>query len=130
MFTFLKNWFGRSKSEDTAEAMDMFRKTGSHRALKPTVRPPQTRTAAPTANKPSAEQPAAEEQTGGSSIENNGPGKNVLVRKRYVREDTGTHETLKILDDSVIEAEEESGLDPYNTGRFDRSKHWDKRYLK
>ena len=25
---------------------------------------------------------------------------------------------------------EESGLDPYNTGRFDRSKHWDKRFLK
>ena len=60
-------------------------------------------------------------------IEDNGPGKNVLVRNKYVREDTGTHETLKILDDSMIDTEEEEGIDPYNTGQFDRSKNWDKR---
>lgn len=60
-------------------------------------------------------------------IEDNGPGKNVLIRNKYVREDTGTHETLKIIDDSMIDTEEEEGIDPYNTGRFDRSKHWDKR---
>ena len=50
----------------------------------------------------------------------------VLIRNRYVREDTGTHETLKILDDSLIDTKEETGIDPYNTGRFDRSKNWDK----
>lgn len=60
-------------------------------------------------------------------IEDNGPGKNVLIRNKYVREDTGTHETLKILDDSIIDTEEEEGIDPYNTGQFDRSKNWDKR---
>ena len=60
-------------------------------------------------------------------IEDNGPGKNVLIRSKYLREDTGTHETLKILDDSIIDTEEEEGLDPYNTGRFDRSRNWDKR---
>ena len=60
-------------------------------------------------------------------IEDNGPGKNVLIRNKYVREDTGTHETLKILDDSMLETDEEEGMDPYNTGQFDRSKHWDKR---
>ena len=60
-------------------------------------------------------------------IDDNGPGKNVLIRNKYVREDTGTHETLKILDDSVIDTEEGEGIDPYNTGRFDRSKNWDKR---
>ena len=60
-------------------------------------------------------------------IEDNGPGKNVLIRNKYVREDTGTHETLKILDDSMIDTEEEEGIDPYNTGQFDRSKNWDKR---
>jgi len=60
-------------------------------------------------------------------IEDNGPGKNVLIRNKYLREDTGTHETLKILDDSIIDTEEEEGLDPYNTGQFDRSKNWDKR---
>ena len=60
-------------------------------------------------------------------IQDNGPGKNVLIRNKYVREDTGTHETLKIIDDSVIDTEEAEGIDPYNTGQFDRSKHWDKR---
>jgi len=61
----------------------------------------------------------------GGRIVDGGPGKNVLIRNKYVREDTGTHETLKIVDDSLLESDEESGADPYNTGRFDRSKSWD-----
>ena len=61
-------------------------------------------------------------------IEDMGPGKNVLIRNKYVREETGTHDTLKILDDSMIDTEEETGIDPYNTGQFDRSKNWDKRF--
>ena len=61
-------------------------------------------------------------------IEDNGPGKNVLIRNKYVREDSGTHETLKIIDDSIIDTEEVEGIDPYNSGQFDRSKHWDKRF--
>lgn len=60
-------------------------------------------------------------------VEDNGPGKNVLIRNKYVREDTGTHETLRILDDSIIDTQEEEGIDPYNTGQFDRSRNWDKR---
>ncbi len=60
-------------------------------------------------------------------IEDGGPGKNVLIRNKFVREDTGTHETLKILDDSMLEDNEEAGIDPYNTGQFDRSKNWDRR---
>lgn len=60
-------------------------------------------------------------------IQDNGPGKNVLIRNKYLREDTGTHETLKIIDDSLIDTEEDAGFDPYNTGEFDRSKNWDKR---
>lgn len=63
-------------------------------------------------------------------IENQGPGKNVLIRNPYVREDTGTHETLKILDDSLVDSGEETGMDPYNTGKFDRSKKWDQRFRK
>lgn len=63
-------------------------------------------------------------------IESQGPGKNVLIRNPYVREDTGTHETLKILDDSMIDSGEETGIDPYNTGKFDRSKKWDQRFRK
>lgn len=61
----------------------------------------------------------------GGKIEEVGPGKNVLVRNKYVREDSGTHETLKIIDDSLIEEIDDGGIDPYNTGRFDRSKSWD-----
>jgi len=62
-------------------------------------------------------------------IEDAGPGKNVLVRSKYQREDTGTHETLKIIDDRFVNDDDagESGIDPYNTGEFDRSKNWDKR---
>ncbi len=63
-------------------------------------------------------------------IENIGPGKNVLIRNKFVREDTGTHETLTILDDSLVDSGEEQGIDPYNTGSFDRSKNWDRRHGK
>ena len=63
-------------------------------------------------------------------IESNGPGKNVLIRNRYQREDTGTHETLRIVDDSLLDSDEETGIDPYNTGNFDRSRNWDKRFRK
>lgn len=61
----------------------------------------------------------------GGRIEDAGPGKNVLVRNKYAREDTGTGDSLKIIDDSLmIEAAEEDGFDPYNTGKFDRSSNW------
>jgi hypothetical protein len=63
-------------------------------------------------------------------IVNGGPGKNILVRNRFVREETGTHETLKILDDSLLETDDEQGIDPYNTGRFDRSQSWNSRIRK
>lgn len=89
------------------------------------VRPrPRPRPKPPTA---AAREPAAPDFSAdvGGRIEDGGPGKNVLIRNKYVREDTGTHETLKIVDDSMLESEEECGADPYNTGRFDRSKSWD-----
>ncbi len=57
-----------------------------------------------------------------------GPGKTVLARSKYIREDSGTHETLTILDDSVTQSDDEVGTDPYDTGDFDRSKNWDKRF--
>jgi hypothetical protein len=66
----------------------------------------------------------------GGHIEDGGPGKNVLVRNKYVRDDTGVHETLKIIDDSLAEDEDEAGGDPYNTGRFDLSKFWGSRKRK
>lgn len=63
-------------------------------------------------------------------VESIGPGKNVLIRNRLVREETGTHETLRIVNDSVLDSGEASGIDPYNTGGFDRSKKWDQRFRK
>jgi len=65
-----------------------------------------------------------------SQIESGGPGKNVLIGNRFIREDTGTHETLTIVNDSSIDSGEESGMDPYNTGQFDRSKNWAHRFRK
>lgn len=63
-------------------------------------------------------------------IEDGGPGKNVLMRSKYQREDTGTHETLRIIDEDALKDPDEDGMDPYNTGKFDRSKHWDRRFRK
>ncbi len=59
-------------------------------------------------------------------FENSEPG----IRNKYQREDTGTHDNLKIIDDSLIDSGEETGIDPYNTGEFDRSKNWDRRFRK
>jgi hypothetical protein len=63
-------------------------------------------------------------------IESQGPGKNVFVPSPYVREDLGTHDSLKILDPSLIEDDEEDGIDPYNTGVFERPRKWDQRFRK
>ena len=72
----------------------------------------------------------SEEDKLDGKIESLGRGKNVLIRNKIVREDTGTHDTLKILDDSLVDSGEETGIDPYNTGEFDRSRHWDTRFRK
>lgn len=63
-------------------------------------------------------------------IEDGGPGKNVLMRSKYLREDTGTHEVLKIIDESIVDENDDGGMDPYNTGRFDRSRNWNARFRK
>ena len=62
---------------------------------------------------------------GPGRIVDGGPGKNILMRDRDEREDTDTHDTLKIADDSAPKSEAAAEFDPYNTGRFDRSKTWD-----
>jgi hypothetical protein len=83
--------------------------------------------AAPKSKRPKTGQPQAVEFGGEveGKIVDGGPGKNVLIRNKYVREDTGTHDTLKIVDDSLLQSTDEDGIDPYNTGRFDRSRSWD-----
>jgi len=122
MFDKLKNWLqDRFGSEDTAPAQNL-NMTGAHTA------PPQARPQKKVP-RPNPEFVDTDEDLS-SEIESNGPGKNVLIRNKFVREDTGTHETLKILDDSMVDSGEEAGLDPYNTGGFDRSKNWDRRFSK
>ena len=54
---------------------------------------------------------------------------NVLVRNKYQKDDSATN-TLRILDDSMLDSNDEAGNDPYNSGSFDRSKNWEKRYRK
>jgi len=53
-----------------------------------------------------------------------------LIRNKFLRKDNGTHETFTILDDALVDSGEETGIDPYNTGSFDRSKTWDRRFRK
>jgi hypothetical protein len=61
-------------------------------------------------------------------IENTGPGKNVLVSDVDDNDDTGSRETLRLFDDSPLDPSEPVGIDPYNSGEFDRSRHWDTRF--
>ena len=118
----LTNWFKARVSADKPTPALGLHKTGSYVAPAPKVKKQQ-------APRPAAEFVDADPELT-STIESNGPGKNVLIRNKLLREDTGTHETLKILDDSLVDSGEETGLDPYNTGGFDRSKNWDRRFGK
>ena len=115
-----KNWL-KNRGLGAEEAAPVtFRKTGPKASVRP--KKPIRQPAAPKFIPPSP--------TGTMKIEDAGPGKSVLIRNKYVREDTGTHETLKILDDSLVDSGEEPGIDPYNTGGFDRSKNWNNRFRK
>ncbi len=118
----LKNWFRERFAGDDTPAVPSVRETGAHAS---------PRRAPPKASVPrrNPEYVDTDEDLSGT-IESLGPGKNVLIRNKLVREETGTHETLKILDDSMVDSGEEPGIDPYNTGGFDRSKNWDRRFGK
>ena len=64
----------------------------------------------------------------GGRIENAGPGKNVLVSNGDAVDDTGARESLRLFDDTPLDPDEPMGIDPYNSGEFDRSRHWDTRF--
>ena len=117
MFERLTKWLKERYQANPPSPEAPLRHTGSHPAPRPAAKPQ------------SSEPEFVDVETHvAGRVEDNGPGKNVLIRNKFVREETGTHETLKILDDSMIETGEETGIDPYNTGGFDRSKNWDKRF--
>jgi hypothetical protein len=120
------NWLSRRFSSEQPAPRKDLRQTGAH--LRQTGKRAGLKRSAPKQAVPKRQPEYVDfDSHVEGRIEDTGPGKNVLIRNRFVREDTGTHETLKILDDSVIDTEEEEGFDPYNTGQFDRSRHWDKR---
>lgn len=102
------------------------------RQPEPAPTPPKAVRARPPSKRPAVARPGLVKlnTTINGEIADGGPGKNVLIRNRFVREETGTHDSLKILDASVLESEEEFGIDPYNTGRFDRAKSWETRFRK
>lgn len=122
MIEIFKNWFGkRDSGANPAPAQDP---RGPEVRVTPRPARPENKVAR------RKKKPTATNGVSPVTIESNGPGKNVLIRNKFVREDTGTHETLKILDDSIVDSGEDRGLDPYNTGGFDRSKNWERRYGK
>lgn len=121
-------WLGRKLSPDKNDFDEDLRQRGAKiRPAPARVKPPVVKPKPRPAAAPAATTDTVEFSTGKSgTIADGGPGKNVLVRSRFVREETGTHDTLKIVDESLLESEEkEEEFDPYNTGRFDRSKSWD-----
>lgn len=122
----LFKWLAQKISPQKAPSRPNLTQTGRH------VTPAKKKQAAPKKQAVPRQQPEFVDldESFSGRIEDNGPGKNVLIRNKYIREDTGTHETLTILDDASIDSDEEAGLDPYNTGQFDRSRNWDKRFRK
>lgn len=119
------NWLADKISPDKPASRVDLRQTGQLKSPKP--RPKTAKQAVP---KSQPEYVEFDSSVGGK-IDSAGPGKNVLRRSKYVREDEGTHESLSIVDESADnDAQDEGGIDPYNTGQFDRSKNWDKRFRK
>jgi len=111
------NWLSNKFAQRNSDAEPMRRNSGAHRMPKPASKKLTGKNFTTT---PDTEYSA---YVGGEIIDG-GPGKNVLIRNKYIREDSGTHETLKIVDDSLLDSDDEFGLDPYNTGRFDRAQSW------
>lgn len=115
MFEFIKKWF-QADEVRPANTPPPARHRPAIVKPKPVKRPERPKTVA-----------ALDPHVAGK-IEDGGPGKNVLMRTKYQREDTGTHDTLRIIDEDALKNPDEDGIDPYNTGKFDRSRHWDKRF--
>ena len=104
MFTRLINWFKLRPDPHQTSPADLLRRTGAHA-------PPRSARSTPEVPRRHPE-----------FTDRGAP-----RRTEYVREDSGTHETLKIIDHSLDEPNDEDDIDPYNSGRFDPYRNWDKR---
>ena len=119
MFSRLMNWFRTQPEPHETSPADPLRRTGAH-ALPGSAR---------STLGVSRRQPEFVDPNPDVTDDNDRTDKDSSAdrRSKYVREDTGTHETLKIIDDSLAGPDDEDDVDPYNTGRFNRSRNWDKR---
>jgi hypothetical protein len=118
MLNRLINWFRGETEPEAPPVTQIRRRTSALAAVHFEKRQPRVAGA----NTPDREPPLD------GQIEDLGPGKNVLARKKSVRGNTGTYETLNLVDDTLDEAPDTGGIDPYNSGQFDRSRHWDRRF--
>ena len=125
MIETLKAWLKERFSGAETTPPPSLQSTGSYRQRLAVADKPSTQTEAQDRTQSVDVDPHAH-----GTIESLGPGKNVYVQSPHVREDLGTHESLKIVDESLLEGEEPAGIDPYNTGRFDKSRKWDRRFRK
>ncbi|MBT8092649.1 MAG: hypothetical protein KJN77_06400 [Gammaproteobacteria bacterium] len=110
LINWFKNRFGRAQPPPRA--------TGSYRQ--------RVVEAGRKTNEPAAEKIDLEPRVHGS-IETIGPGKNVYVRSERVDEGTGSHDALELVDEPSLDSDDADGVDPYNTGRFDRPGKWNSR---
>ena len=109
------NWLKINPGMGNSEPEEPPRRPGTHAQTRPHPPP-----ATPVLTNPAPVDFAADVS---GKIIDGGPGKNILIRNKYVGEDKGTHDTLAILDDSILANNEgKTGADPYNTCRFDRPK--------
>ncbi len=125
----LKIWLDERFSDGAPHKTPALRQSGTHNLPPPVPAPAVPRQDAEEAPRPEPENVDFESQVSGK-LEDGGPGTNILVRNKYIREETGTYETLKIVDESLHDSEEGFRDDPYNTGGFDRSKNWGNRFRK
>jgi hypothetical protein len=120
MIRHLINWFRGGPAPEADGPAQQRRRVSAHAALHARVTPKPVRKPRPEISEPGPHLDG--------HIESIGPGKNVLVRDRLASDDTGTREMLKLLDDSPLDSDEPMGIDPYNSGEFDRSRHWNTRF--
>jgi hypothetical protein len=120
MFKRWINWLKGDAASDPVRPPQQRRRTSAHAALHARKTPSVTPRQQPDAREIG---PRFE-----GRIENVGPGKNVLVRDGETIDDTGAREALRLFDDAPLDPSEPVGIDPYNSGQFDRSRHWDSRF--
>lgn len=120
MFKQWINWLKGDAASDPVNSPQQRRRVSAHAALHARSVPAKARTENPDNHEigPTFE----------GRIENVGPGKNVLISDADEIDDTGARETLRQFDDAPLDPREPRGIDPYNSGQFDRSKNWDTRF--